>query len=126
MPQEYKEKIPNQLLDLFEKKQDKTYQVKLDKTKELTQYNYGKETRTLLAYINLIYWCDKQEKEALYNQYVANATKHAEEVKEKYNLKNLKSNQKNEETIITNLPVEKPKESWLQKIIRKIKNIFKR
>lgn len=128
MPKEYQEKIPEQLLNLFAENQDKTYKIELDKNKELTQYNYGKETRALLAYINLIYWCEKEEKEILYNQYVENSTKHANEIKEKYSLKNLNSNRKIENTqnTVNTLPIEKPKENWIRRIINIIKRILKK
>ena len=120
---EYKNKIPEKLYLKIETKRDKTYIPKYDINQE--NANFSNEALSLISAINLQYWCeDSEEKERLKKVYTDNTQKE----EQKYSYENMFKNEnktekiQNENTQI----IEYKKESLLQKILNKIKSIFKK
>lgn len=64
---EYKKKIPNDILIVFENECDKKYLKYLKKDKsDLKNKNYSKDALTIIAYLNLKYWCKSNEEKRKY------------------------------------------------------------
>ena len=127
---EYIQKLPEKLRDLIENTRDKNYQFVFDETKTLSGQNFKQETRDLIAALNLIYWeKDEPKKQELMQKYKENDIIYQKELEEKYSYENLFKN-RNRSQQVTNetkeVVVITPKENIIQKIINKIKNIFRR
>ena len=129
---EYVEKIPRKMRELFKNEKLKDYEVKIDKNKPLDEQKLQRKTLAILALININYWCKTQkEKQELLKLYAKNDRKIEEELLEKYNPDNIfKKKEINEEMekITENITsiVEYKKESFIKKILKKIKNLFKK
>lgn len=123
-------KIPKNLIKLFKENCSKDYEFYLDISIPLKENRLKAETLTLLAMLNLNYWCESEEhKKELIAKYNENEQKYQKALKEKYNPEYLFENKS--EKIIENYQINKKqsslveyKESFLKKIIHKIKNIF--
>ncbi len=130
METEYKEKIPKKLIDFFERNSAKGYKFNIDLSTPLKEQKLKAKTLSLLAMLNLNYWCEnEEEKQELIKHYSENENKYQEELREKYNPDDFlkKSNQENkmEGNIIKNeVTLVEYKESILKKIINKVKNIL--
>ena len=63
----YKYKIPKDMLDLFKSECNKEYlnALQLDKTDALEK-NYSEEALSIIAYLNLKYWCETKEEKKYY------------------------------------------------------------
>lgn len=139
MSEKDRNKIPEELRNFFATEKDKYYQKNIDPNISLEEQNLMEETISIIAFLNLKYWCeDEKRKEELKKIYIANDKK-AEELKkaqeeEKRKAKEAEKEQekiqeevkveeeiKKEET----LPLNVPKESIFTRILNKIKNIFK-
>ena len=118
MDKKYVDRIPDELIDFFNKNAAKEYEFSLDKTIPFEEQVLKDDTINILAMINYNYWCeDEEHKRYLLNKYNENELKYQEELKKKYNTDNLfkKSNQtnyvyKNEE--FNNLPEEYEEPEW--------------
>ena len=78
----------------------------------------SKETVMFIAYLNLKYWCSKDEKKELLKIYKQNDEKIEQELKEKYNVNNLFKNKQKQETQL----VEKETKNYIKMLIEKIIN----
>ena len=69
---EYKEKIPNDVLQMFEAECNKPYLEKLlADTTDMKEKIYSEEALAIIAYLNLKYWCkDSNEKTFYKNLYL--------------------------------------------------------
>ena len=63
----YKYKIPKDMLDMFKSECNKEYlnTLQLDKTDALEK-NYSEEALSIIAYLNLKYWCETKEEKKYY------------------------------------------------------------
>lgn len=128
---EYVEKVPKKLREIFRNEKLKDYNPNIDKNIPLNEQNLERKTYAILAMLDLNYWCNSEEKQELLKAYSNNDKKREEELREKYNPDNIFKNkvskvekeQTKEET--TDL-VEYKEESFIKKIINRIKKIFKR
>lgn len=121
---EYVEKIPKSFLDFLENNKSKTYKSEIDHTKEIKDMNLKSKTHAILGLIYLKYWADEEEKIRFEQKIKQNEKIYQEELDKKYNYKKLF---KQKDSIMPNeLPIEIKQNSFLQKIISKIKNIFRR
>ncbi len=124
--------IPDSFYKLINDKMDKEYNYYYDGTKEFNEHEMLPETRAILGYIYLEYWADENEKRIIERK-LKNDLIHAEEKKrEKYNpngifktlpkdeLKN-KNKQPHQET----QSLVKVEESFLKRIMNRIKNFFR-
>ena len=130
METDYQEKIPKKLIDFFKRNSAKDYEFDIDIAIPLKEQKLKAKTLSLLAMLNLNYWCKSdEEKQELIKHYSENEKKYQEELREKYNPNNLfkKHNQENkiEENISENeVALVEYKESIFKRFINRIKNIF--
>lgn len=74
---QYKVKIPSDMMNMFKEECDKTYLKQLlnDKT-EIKEKKYSEEALSIIAYLNLKYWCESVEEKNIYrNLYLKNNIK---------------------------------------------------
>lgn len=123
-------KIPKKFIEFLEKNKSKTYNPKFDWTRPIKELNLKPKTEALLGIIYLKYWANEEEKIAFTKRVKENEERYQEELKEKYSAENLF---KNKETAIEKQKVEEKvqltvvhNKNFIQKIIEKIKNIFRR
>lgn len=130
----YIDKIPKKLRELFKNERLEDYKPNIDPKIPLDEQKLQKKTFSILAMLNLNYWCeDEKEKQDLIAIYAENDRK-KEELREKYNLDNLfkkkETEQKIEEpqknTAENTVLVEYKEEKFFKKLIKKIMNFFKR
>ena len=130
----YIDKIPKKLRELFKNERLEDYKPNIDPKIPLDEQKLQKKTFSILAMLNLNYWCeDEKEKKDLIAIYAENDRK-KEELREKYNLDNLfkkkETEQKIEEpqknTAENTVLVEYKEEKFFKKLIKKIMNFFKR
>lgn len=133
LDKEYKEKVPDKVRTFFEEERLKDYKPEINVDIPLIDQNLKRETITLLAILNLNYWCDtpKEKQEAL--DELANNEKEKQEVLEKYNPDNLFKNKQNDaiengKTINAQEVslVEYKKPNFIQKLLSKIARLFKK
>lgn len=125
---EYIKKIPTKFIDFIKKNMDKDYIPNIDKNVPINQQELKKDTKILLSLIYRNYWCDNETKAELFNQDLIDKKNFEQEMLEKYNPDNIfKNKQKPTEYLETpkeNTEVAIYKESFLNKIISKIKLFF--
>lgn len=122
---EYKNKIPNKLLQIIADGTDKDYKPTIDIKKPLKEQNINQRTYDILGMIKLNYWCkDENEKREFLNIISKNDIKKQEELRKKYNPDNLfKNNNTNKEHEQVKELI-KYEESLLKKILNKILRFF--
>ena len=131
MGTEYQEKIPKKLIDFFETNSAKDYKFNIDLAIPLKEQKLKTKTLSLLAMLNLNYWCNsEEEKQELLKHYSENEKKYQEELREKYNVNNIFKNSNQEDEIEENIIQNKValveyKESIFKRFINKIKSVFK-
>ena len=126
IPLEQYNKIPKEVINVFKNRRDKTYKVRINPALPLENQNLQRKTLILLSVLNLDYWCGEEEREEILNIYWQNE-------------KNRKNENRQDEYIVlgdgndavaaselgTDLVVYR-EASILEKILIKIKHIFKR
>lgn len=127
----YVEKIPKKMRELFKSEKLEGYNPKIDAKIPLDEQNLQRKTLSILAMLNLNYWCeDEKEKQELLNLYAENDKKREEELREKYNPDNLFKKKEvivKKEVIQENVALVKYKEeNFLKKLLNKIMSFFKR
>ena len=122
------EKIPKKFIKFLEENSSKTYEPNLDHSKSIKEMGLKQKTQDILGVIYLKYWADEQGKIEFEAKIKENEKKYQQELKEKYNTDNL-FKIKNKEDFVQveekQLQVVQ-KETFIQKIINRIKNIFRR
>ena len=128
----YVEKIPKKMRELFKNERLDGYEPKINTKISLDKQNLQRKTLSILAMLNLNYWCeDENEKKELLALYAENDKKREEELREKYNPDNLF---KKKEQIIENKEIkqentqliEYKEQNIFKKILNKIMNSFKK
>lgn len=131
MEQKYIDMIPKKLLELFDDEKDKNYQPNINPNISLAEQNLQRKTLTLLAMLNLNYWCeDEKEKQELIAIYTENDRKKEEELREKCNPDNLfkkkEKREKVEEPQESTALIEYKEEKFFKRLINKIISFFRR
>lgn len=131
MEQKYIEKIPQNLREIFENRKDKNYTPKIDVNKSLLEQKLLNKTLSILAILNLNYWCeDEKEKQKLLQIYAKNDRIKEEEARERYNPDNIFKNRKkvitNEVKIEEKQMIEYKKQNLFKKVFNKIMKFFRR
>ncbi len=86
----YVEKIPKKIRELFSNNRLEGYTPNINSKIPLDEQNLQKKTYSILAMLNLNYWCENEnEKKELIAIYAENDRKKEEELREKYNPDNL-------------------------------------
>lgn len=121
-------KIPRKFIEFLENNKSKTYIADLDHTKRIKEMDLKPKTQALLGLIYLKYWANEEENSEFKKRARENEIKYQEELREKYNIDNLF---KNKEEVVREENVQKEislqivqKETFIQRIINKIKEIF--
>lgn len=128
--EEDKNKVPNKLREIFKKEKDHNYEKFIDINKAISEQNLKEETLSIIAILNLQYWCnDEHEKERLKQKYIENEKKYEKVLKDKYDTNNLfKKNIKqqiNERNSSNNqTDIVKYRESIFRRFIIKVKKLF--
>lgn len=125
----YKNKIPEKIRKILKNEKDPNYTKNINPD-SIENEEFMNESLSIIAFLNLQYWCEDEEEKAKLTQiYQENGKKYTEDMYAK--LSNLNSRQ-------SSYDVEKPsenldkevaiyhKESFFQKIINKIKRFFRK
>ena len=127
---EYKERVPKNVMDFFEEERDKEYNPIIDVNIPLEKQNLKRKTLVLLAILNLNYWCDsEEEKQEILDCFAKNEELKRikeKELTENYNINNLFKKIENNENKTEVSLIEYKKQNFIQKIILKIKSLFRR
>lgn len=137
MPNEYVKKVPSKFLELFHKARLEEYHVHIDPDKAIYEQNLIYETFVILTILKLNCWCDSEEEK---NRIMKQIEENQKKNQDRYDISKLY--QKNEKAVFTKemmndntlqgstnanqLPMIKEKASWLSKLWRKIRNLFKK
>lgn len=130
--EEYVKKIPIEIISFFENNKSIDYKFVYDTEKTLKEQVSNNTTLTLLAMIDLNYWCeDEGRKKELIKKYSENENRYQTILKEKYNIDNIfKSRENKIQGDILNqqsLQLQEQEEINIFKLIlRKIKSIFRK
>lgn len=130
--EKYVKKIPREIISFFENNKSIDYKFVYDTEKTLEEQVSSNTTLTLLAMINLNYWCeDEVHKKELIKKYSENENKYQTMLKEKYNIDNIFKSRKNkiQEDILNqnSLQLQEQAEINIFKLIqKKIKSIFRK
>ena len=141
MDEESVNKVPKKLITTFQTHALDTYEKHLSPELPLEEQNISEKTISYLGILCLNYWCDtEEEKQDLINQVRQNDIKKEQELREKYSYDKMFNNQKTTETVdiknITsenkeqninheNLPMDYNTLPWHKKIFSKIRTFFK-
>ena len=118
------DKIPKEKINLFEENANKEYNFIYDANKTLDEQNVSKKAKTIIAILYRDYWATDIQREKIKS-------------KEQYDRKVKEQEHNNPDVIFklkettnnyehSNFPIEVKKENLIQKILKFIKNIFKR
>lgn len=129
-----RDKIPKKVINFLEENASKQYECDFDYNKPLCELNLFKESKAIIAFICLNYWCvTKSQKERFLKQLSKNKKMHQEQLRKKYDIDNLfkpieraYSNDEIEDEKETayNTAMIEYKESLFMKIVNKIKYFF--
>ncbi len=132
VPDENINKIPKSMIEMFNIKMDKSYNFKIDISKELEEQNILNETKSIIANIFRDYWATPYQRERIVAKEHYDREKEEEEKRKKYDPNDIFKEQKERRVAIEreyssndNLPIEVKKEKFYQKIINYIKNFLK-
>ena len=123
-----KARIPKKIISYIESNKSKDYNWKIDKTLPLEKQELLPTTKELITVLYKDYMCDDIARLKLNKVLKENQIKYENEVREKYNPDNIfkernKSYETNKRTIENN-EIVSYKESFLSKIINKLKSFF--
>lgn len=133
---EEKNKIPRKLRDIFKNEKDQDYKFNIESL--IKEESIKEDALAIIALLNLNYLCDENEKKELESIYDENERIYQKELRERYNPDNLfkdrqqyestssKTMEDNVETVQDTNMVEIKQETFIQKIINKIKSLFKK
>lgn len=125
MGEEYKRKIPHNLLDFFEEHKDKNYFFQLAEIKNNMPI-FLDETISLIAMLEYKYWAKLEEKEILDKALKKNEREYQKQLNEKYNADNLfKKTKIKDETEGYSVAMVEYKEAFFKRFINKLKSFFK-
>ena len=125
------ERIPQSFIKFLTNISNKNYKVEFNHEQPINGLNLKKQTRELLGFIYITWWCDKEEREK-YKKLIHEENINKEEIKENYNVNDIfKNKTENQRHIISEKEVEKQtnlveykQENIFKKIINKIIGFF--
>lgn len=123
MNNKYLEKIPTKFKDFISREKDKEYINKIDINKPLEEQNLQRKTLVLLAVLRLNYWCENEEEK---QDFLNELRDNQKEQVEKYSTDNIFTKNKKEDKAKNSQLIEYKEKNVIQKLIEKIKNIFRR
>ena len=124
-------RIPQSFIKFLTNISSKSYKVKFNHEQPINGLNLKKQTKELLGFIYITWWCDKEEREK-YKKLIHESNIKNEEIKEKYNVNDIFKNkkEKQEHKIIQNENVMKTsiaeykKENIFKRVLNKILSFF--
>ena len=124
-------RIPQSFIKFLTNISSKSYKVKFNYEQPINGLNLKKQTKELLGFIYITWWCDKEEREK-YKKLIQESNIKNEEIKEKYNVndifKNKKENQEHKiiqnENVMKTSIAEYKKENIFKRVINKILSFF--
>ena len=118
-------KIPIEIIEYFKENQDENYISKIDKEDIFNKNNISRKALAILAYLNLTYWADEEEKKELLNTYRKNeySRTYNNDIFTSKNVKDVTDIEK-DENASKNVQMIEYKESKFKKLINKIKAFF--
>ena len=124
-------RIPQSFIKFLTNISSKSYKVKFNHEQPINGLNLKKQTRELLGFIYITWWCDKEEREK-YKKLIHESNIKNEEIKEKYSVNDIFKNkkEKQEHKIIQNENVMKTsiaeykKENIFKRVLNKILSFF--
>ena len=135
MEEEDVAKIPQNIIDVFEKNRIKHYQVNIDPSLPLKEQNIKEETKAILALLYRKYWSDPEIREHLEKEFYEKLEKENAELKMREVEQPIQEEIR--ETVIEqpmiddrleepihNLPIQQKEVSFINKIINWFKNLF--
>lgn len=123
----YVSKISSKFIEYMYCKKDDSYIPNIDMSIPLEEQQLQEDTVNILAMLKYNYWCEtEEEKQKLIDILNKNEEKYQLELREKYNPENIFKKTEVESQNQENMAVVQYKESFLKKLINKIKSIFKK
>ncbi len=129
MSKEDYNKIPKDMLEMFQTNCNNEYQFRYDLNKEFEEQGISKRAKLILAILFRDYWATPYQKEKIIAKQNYERQKLEQQKFEKYNPERLFENKRQpiiEEVKNISSMIEVKKEKWYQKIFKVIKNLFKR
>lgn len=120
-------KIPIEIIEYFKENQNENYISKIDKEDIFNKNNISREALEILAYLNLTYWADEEQKKELIKMYRKNDYLNAGN-NYTFTIEDKRAKVETDKNADAPKDVQmiKYKESKLGKIINKIKSFFRR
>ena len=124
----HKNKIPKKLREFFKNEKEEKYIKNIYRNIPIKEQNLLQETLSLIAFLNLQYWCDdEEEKKRLRKIYTENEKTSMKQMGIKYDINNIFKERRKEvieEETKDNVAMIRYKDSLIQRIVNKIKKIF--
>lgn len=130
IPKSDYDKIPNNMIELFNINKNKKYSFSYDVNKTLDEQNVSKKAKTIIAILFRDYWATSAQREKILAKEKYDLAKLEEEKREHYNPDNIfKKKKKNEEENIVNLDecrsiIEYKENNFFKKIIKKLTKLL--
>lgn len=129
LSEEQRNKIPNKLREFFKEEKDQEYKKGINPNIAIKNQNLKEETLGIIALLNLQYWCeDENEKQRLKEVYAKNEQVYQEMLQVAFNpddiFKKRTKSLESEQPQVENKQMVVYKESFIKKILGKIKRIF--
>lgn len=119
------EKIPEEIKNLIKENKAKDYVWHYDETKKLKDQNLSRDTIAFLSYLNMEYLLNEEQKSLMEQIHKYNEQKSEQEKKKKYLDQDLFKEKRTTENKV-NKEIIAYKESFITRIIKKIKKLFKK
>ena len=121
-------KIPQDMIKVFSDNQNKNYIFNYNPLQSLDDQNVSKKAKLIISILFRDYWAQDNQRAKILNKEKIDRMRFEEEKQEKYNVNNLfKNKQENLQNSESNTSLIEVKEkNFLQKIIEKIINLFRK
>lgn len=122
-------KIPNKLIEFWQRNKSTTYKPNLDHSKTINEMKLKEKTKDIITMIYLNYLCNENEKEITLDTLRENEENYQLMIREKYNPDDIFKNKreiKNEEQVEEKSLTVVQEEKWYQKIYNLIKGLFRK
>ena len=123
-------RIPQSFIKFLTNISSKSYKVKFNHEQPINGLNLKKQTRELLGFIYITWWCDKEEREK-YKKLIHENNIKNEGIKENCNLNDIFKNRRESQelklqngNVMTTSIVEYKKENIFQRVLNKILSLF--
>lgn len=114
-------KIPKEIIEYINENRNKEYIWNIDKSKKLYEHDLDENTIAILAYINMEYLVNKDQKQYLKKLYLHNDVKYEKNT----NKIKIKEIFPKKEVIPPKELMKCKKESFFQKLVQKLKKLLK-